>query len=91
MAMCELGWFVGALPERLWSLVRTGHVFLVHVKVHHQIIFVHSNLLENVREYMGILKQIEALFAGCGVPDAGHDAMNHIEDFKAVRHFGHLG
>jgi hypothetical protein len=91
MAMCELGWFVGALPERLWSLVRTGHVFLVNVQVHNKGVFVHGNLLENVRKYLGILKQIETLFAVRGVPDAGHDAMNHIEDFKAVRHRVRLG
>jgi len=59
---------------------------LVHVQIHKQGLFVHSNLLENDSKGLDILKQIEALFATHGSLDPGHHAVNHIEDVKAVSH-----
>jgi hypothetical protein len=74
-----------------WHTIHKVFLRSVHVKVQEQTFFIHSNLLENVRKYLSILKQVEALFAAWRILDTGHHSVNHSEDAEAVRHRVRLG
>ena len=63
-------------------------IFLVHIQVHDQTIFVLHNLLENDIKNLCLLQQVKVLVSVGRLLCHGHDVVNHTEDLETVGHFG---